>query len=45
MCGTVLPGRLVRMIQTLITSIAILGIIIVALLAVVPSLIDLRVGR
>lgn len=33
------------MIQTIITSVAILGTIIVGLLAVVPSLIDLRAGR
>lgn len=33
------------MIQTIITSLAILGTIIVGLLAVVPSVIDLREGR
>ena len=45
MCGTVLRGRLCPMIQTIVTSVAILGTIIVGLLAVVPSLIDLRSGR
>lgn len=38
-------GRLGPMIQTIITSLAILGTIIVGLLAVVPSVIDLREGR
>lgn len=33
------------MIQTIITSISIIGIIVVGLLAVVPSVIELRGGR
>lgn len=45
MCRAPRRGRVVIMIQTVITSVSILGIIIVGLLAVVPSVIDLRDGR
>ena len=45
MCGPVDRGRLGAMIQTVITSVAILGTIIVGLLAVVPSLLDLHADR
>lgn len=45
MWGAGFRERVVPMIQTIVTSVAILGIIIVGLLAVVPTLLDLKADR